>query len=117
MREVAGLRAPRGCAGNDFCAHKGTRFAIDCLMHTSAPRPEMSQVSPSDIQVRNGIQEQMHRQGGVDATKIGIVVRGGQVLLWGSVASEHERTLAGQIAAQLAADRAVINHIRAISQS
>jgi osmotically-inducible protein OsmY len=72
----------------------------------------MSQVSPSDAQLRARIQEQMHRHGEVDATKIGIVVRGGQVLLWGSVASEHERTLAAQIAARLTARTSVINHIQ-----
>jgi len=54
----------------------------------------------------------MHRHGEVDATKIGVVVRGGEVLLWGSVASENERTLAGQIAARLTARTAVINHIQ-----
>ena len=54
----------------------------------------------------------MHRHGEVDATKIGIVVRGGQVLLWGSVASEHERSLAGQIAGRITARSSVINHIQ-----
>ncbi len=54
----------------------------------------------------------MHCHGEVDATKIGIVVRGGEVLLWGSVASEHERTLAGQIAKRLTARSSVINHIQ-----
>ena len=54
----------------------------------------------------------MHRHGQVDASKIGIVVRGGEVLLWGSVASEHERSLAGEIAARITARTAVINHIQ-----
>jgi len=54
----------------------------------------------------------MHHHGEVDATKIGVVVRGGEVVLWGSVASEHERTLAGQIAARLTARTPVINHIQ-----
>jgi osmotically-inducible protein OsmY len=62
--------------------------------------------------MRARIEEQMQRNGGVDATKIGVVVRGGQVLLWGSVASEHERSLAGQIAARLTARTSVINHIQ-----
>lgn len=56
----------------------------------------------------------MRRHGGVDATKIGVVVRGGEVLLWGSVASERERSLAGEIAARLTATSAVINHIQAL---
>ncbi|MEI9938925.1 MAG: BON domain-containing protein [Pseudomonadota bacterium] len=81
-------------------------------MQTSNPRSGASQVSPSDAQLRSRIQEQMHRHGEVDATKIGIVVRGGEVLLWGSVASEHERTLAGQIAGRLTARTSVINHIQ-----
>jgi hypothetical protein len=54
----------------------------------------------------------MHQHGQVDATKIGIVVRGGQVLLWGSVASEHERSLAGELASRLTGRTAVINHIQ-----
>ena len=57
----------------------------------------------------------MHRHGDVDATKIGIVVRGGQVLLWGSVTSEQERTLAGQIAARLTGRTAIINQIQVFS--
>ncbi|MET0793837.1 MAG: BON domain-containing protein, partial [Polyangiaceae bacterium] len=62
--------------------------------------------------LRSQIQEQMHQHGQVDATKIGVVVRGGQVLLWGSVASEHERSLAGEIAGRLTGRTAVINHIQ-----
>ena len=81
-------------------------------MHTSDPGFGVNQVSPSDTQLRSRIENEMHRHGEVDASKIGIVVRGGQVLLWGSVASEHERTLAGQIAARLTARTAVINHIQ-----
>lgn len=81
-------------------------------MHTSNQQSGMSQVSPSDAQLRTRIQEEMHYHGEVDATKIGIVVRGGEVLLWGSVASEHERTLAGQIAGRLTARTKVINQIQ-----
>ncbi len=81
-------------------------------MHTSNQLSGVSQVSPSDLQLRGRIQEQMHRQGEVDATKIGVVVRGGEVVLWGSVASEQERTLAAQIAARLTKRSAVINHIQ-----
>jgi len=80
-------------------------------MHTSNQRFAV-QVSPSDTQLRARIESEMHRHGEVDATKIGVVVRGGEVLLWGSVASEHERTLAGQIAARLTARTSVINHIQ-----
>ncbi|HYP78040.1 MAG TPA: BON domain-containing protein [Polyangiaceae bacterium] len=78
-------------------------------MHTSQQR---SGVSQADAQLRSRIEEQMHRHGDVDATKIGIVVRGGQVLLWGSVTSEQERTLAGQIAARLTGRTAIINQIQ-----
>jgi len=56
----------------------------------------------------------MHRHGEVDASKIGVVVRGSEVLLWGSVASEHERTLAGQIARHLTARSWVINQIQVL---
>ena len=54
----------------------------------------------------------MHLHGQVDASKIGIVVRGGEILLWGSVATERERTLAGDIAIRLTGRTAVINHIQ-----
>jgi len=65
---------------------------------------------PAELRAR--IEREMHQHGEVDATKIGVAVRGGQVLLWGSVASEHERSLAGQIAARLTARTSVINHIQ-----
>jgi len=81
-------------------------------MHTANHREGVSQVSPTDAQLRSRIQEQMQRHGEVDTSRIGIVVRGGEVLLWGSVASEHERSLAGQIAARLTARTSVINHIQ-----
>ena len=81
-------------------------------MHTPHPGSGVSQVSPADAQLRARIQAQMQRRAEVDATKIGVVVRGGEVLLWGSVASEHERSLAGQIAAEITARNAVINHIQ-----
>jgi osmotically-inducible protein OsmY len=83
-------------------------------MHTSHQRFAVSQVSPSDADLRARIENEMRHHGEVDATKIGIVVRGGEVLLWGSVASERERTLAGQIAARLTARTSVINHIQVI---
>ncbi len=75
-------------------------------------RSGASQISPTDAQLRSRIEEQMHQHGQVDPTKIGVVVRGGQVLLWGSVASEHERSLAGEIATRLTGRTAVINHIQ-----
>jgi osmotically-inducible protein OsmY len=78
----------------------------------NAPYPGANQISPADAQLRKQIEDCMHQHGQVDATKIGIVVRGGQVLLWGSVASEHERSLAGDIASQLTGRTAVINHIQ-----
>ena len=81
-------------------------------MHPSNRDSDVSQISPSDAQLRSRIQEQMGQDGEVDASKIGVVVRGGEVLLWGSVASEHQRSLAGQIAARLTARTAVINHIQ-----
>lgn len=81
-------------------------------MHSTSNGLGTSQISPADTQLRRRIEEQMHRHGQVDATKIGIVVRGGQVLLWGSVASEHERSLAGEIAARITGRTAVINHIQ-----
>jgi len=96
---------------------EGTWFAPLPRMHTSNQRSGVSQVSPSDAQLRGRIQEQMHGHGEVDATKIGVVVRGGQVLLWGSVANEHERTLAGRIASCLTARSSVINHIQVIGPS
>jgi osmotically-inducible protein OsmY len=81
-------------------------------MHTSDQHFGVSQVSPSDTELRARIESEMRRHGEVDASKIGVVVRGGEVLLWGSVASEHERSLAGQIAARLTARTSVINHIQ-----
>jgi len=83
-------------------------------MHTNhnALGSAASQISPADAQLRSRIEALMHQHGQVDATKIGIVVRGGQVLLWGSVASEHERSLAGELASRLTGRTAVINHIQ-----
>src|SRR5690242_985839 len=91
----------------------GISLAAFRPMHTSQHDGlGVNQVWPSDSQLRSRIQDEMHRHGEVDATKIGIVVRGGEVLLWGSVATEHQRTLAGQIAARLTARTSVINHIQ-----
>ncbi len=64
-----------------------------------------------EAQLRDRILEQLARHGQLDATKIGVVVRRSQILLWGSVASEFERTLAGEIAAKSGDKLHVINHI------
>ena len=69
------------------------------------------QISAADAQLRDRIEAQMPRQGKVDGTEIGVVVRGEQVLLWGSVTSERERSLAGAIAAKVTGKASVINHI------
>ena len=66
----------------------------------------------ADTQLRNSIQDKLRSHGQVDATKIGVVVRDGQVLLWGSVAHERERSVAGEIAVRVADRTAVINHIQ-----
>lgn len=81
-------------------------------MHASHGRQGTSQISPADVQLRGLIETLMQGHGLVDAARIGVVVRGGQVLLWGSVATEHERSLAGAIAAKLTGRTAVINHIQ-----
>ena len=91
---------------------RGICFAARPPMHTAKHPPEVSQVSPSDAQLRSRIEEQMLRNSELDASKIGVVVRGGEVLLWGSVDREHERTLAGEIAGHLTARTSVINHIQ-----
>ena len=80
-------------------------------MHSSQARSGTSLISPADAQLRSRIEAQMHHAQ-VDATKIGVLVRGGQVLLWGSVATEHERSLAGAIASRITGRTAVINHIQ-----
>jgi len=84
----------------------------DTVMQPSQNPTGSSQVSPADAQLRKRLEEQIRAQGQVDASKIGIVVRSGEVLLWGSVASEHERTLAGDVAARVTGQTSVINHIQ-----
>jgi len=82
-------------------------------MHTSTdPSSTGPNSSPADAQLRGQLEAHMHEHGELDATKIGVVVRAGEVLLWGSVASHHERELAGRIAAGIAGSTAVINHIQ-----
>ena len=81
-------------------------------MDTSQDRIGSNDGSPADAQLRKRIEEQLQRHGHVDPSKIGIVVRGGEVLLWGSVASERERSLAGDIASTITGRTSVINHIQ-----
>jgi osmotically-inducible protein OsmY len=86
-------------------------------MHTADERARTHDMTPDDARLRAQIQEKMREHGQLDATKIGIVVRDGQVLLWGSVASAHERAIAGLIAAEVADRTAVINHIHVFRSS
>jgi osmotically-inducible protein OsmY len=86
-------------------------------MHTADEWARTQDMAPEDARLRARIQEKMKAHGQVDATKIGIVVRDGQVLLWGSVASRSERTIAGEIAAEVADRTAVINHIHVFRSS
>jgi len=86
-------------------------------MHTADERARTHSLAPNDARLRAQIQEKMKAHGQIDATKIGIVVRDGQVLLWGSVASQHERTVAGEIAGEEAGRTAVINHIQVFRSS
>jgi osmotically-inducible protein OsmY len=74
-------------------------------------------MAPSDAKLRAEIQDKLKQHGQVDATKIGILVRDGQVLLWGSVASASERAIAGEVAALVADRTAVINHIQVFRSS
>jgi osmotically-inducible protein OsmY len=79
-------------------------------MHISNGKSPANQPE-TETRLRERIQEQLKRHGRVDASKIGIVVRKGQVLLWGSVGSERERTTAGETTADIAGRLNVINHI------
>jgi osmotically-inducible protein OsmY len=86
-------------------------------MHTADEQARTHDMAPDDAKLRAQIQEKLKTHGQVDATKIGIVVRDGQVLLWGSVASANERAIAGRIAAEVADRTAVINHIQVFRSS
>jgi len=79
-------------------------------MHTSNDKGPGSEPE-TEARLRARIHELLKRHGRVDASKIGIVVRARQVLLWGSVGSESERTTAGEIAAGVVGRLNVINHI------
>ena len=92
-------------------------FAKNCCMHAADERARTHDMAPMDARLRAQIQEKIKAHGQVDATKIGIVVRDGQVLLWGSVASQHERSVAGEIAGDEAGRTAVINHIQVFQSS
>lgn len=61
--------------------------------------------------LRDRIRERLSTHGQLDATKIGVVVRRSEVLLWGSVASDFERDLAAAIAAEVGGRLHVMNHI------
>jgi osmotically-inducible protein OsmY len=80
-------------------------------MHMSNENPARHEHAESDARLRDGIHEQLKRHTRVDASKIDIVVRDGPILLLGSVASESERVLAGEVAANVAGRLNVINHI------
>jgi osmotically-inducible protein OsmY len=87
-------------------------------MHTTADEHARTKgMEPADAELRGRIQTKLKEHGEVDASKIGIVVRAGQVLLWGSVASANERAVAGELAAQVTDRTAVINHIQVFRSS
>jgi hypothetical protein len=90
---------------------EGTRFAPFGSMRPHEHEHPSNEQVRSEARLRDRVHEQLQRHGQLDATKIGIVVRNGQVLLWGSVASEFERNTAGEIAANIAGRQNVINHI------
>jgi BON domain len=96
---------------------RGMGFAPFCCMHTADEQVRTHDLAPNDARVRAQIQEKLKTHGQVDATKIGVVVRDGQILLWGSVASASEREIAGLIAAEVADRTAVINHIQVFRSS
>ena len=79
-------------------------------MHPTHDNPSQERAN-GDTTLRDQIHERLERHDQIDATKIGIVVRKTQVLLWGSVASEMERAAAGEVAASVAGRQNVINHI------
>ena len=86
-------------------------------MHTADEWARTHDMAPEDARLRARVQQQLKDHAEVDATKIGIVVRDGQVLLWGSVATANERTRAGELASEVAERTAVINHIQVFRSS
>lgn len=87
------------------------------VMHTADERARTHDMAPEDATLRARIQQALKAHGHLDATKIGVVVRGGQVLLWGSVATLSERSLAGEVTARVVDRTAVINHIQVFRSS
>ncbi len=87
------------------------------VMHTADERARTHGMAPEDAKLRARIQQGLKNHGQLDATKIGIVVRDGQVLLWGSVATANERALAGEVAAGVSDRTAVMNHIQVFRSS
>lgn len=69
-------------------------------------------MAPEDAKLRGRIHQALTAHGHLDATKVGVVVRDGEVLLWGSVATANERSLAGEITAAVVDRTAIINHIQ-----
>jgi osmotically-inducible protein OsmY len=86
-------------------------FALFPVMHQTQHDNPTEEPGNDEARLHEQIREQLKHHARIDATKIGIVVRKSQVLLWGSVASEFERTAAGDVAASVAGRRNVINHI------
>jgi len=86
-------------------------------MDTGVVRLRASDLTPEDARLRARIRRALQAHGQLDATKVGIVLRNGEVLLWGSVASANERALAAEIAAAVAPSAAVSNGIRVFRSS
>jgi len=86
-------------------------------MHTADERARTHDMAPEDAKLRARIQQALKAHANLDATKIGVVVRDGQVLLWGSVATGNERSLAGDITARVVDRTAIINHIQVFRSS
>lgn len=108
------------CAGNVVSALRpDAACTLQRLwfMHTADDHARTHTMAPADAQLRARIQQRLKDHGQVDPTKIGVVVRDGQVLLWGSVATAAERTLAGEVASGIADRTAVINHIQVFRSS
>jgi osmotically-inducible protein OsmY len=93
------------------------RVALFPAMHTADERARTHDMAPEDAKSRAHIQQALKTHGNLDATKIGVVVRHGQVLLWGSVATGNERSLAGDITAGVVDRTAIINHIQVFRSS
>jgi osmotically-inducible protein OsmY len=93
------------------------RVAAFPVMHTADERARTHEMAPEDAKLRARVQQALKAHGHLDATKIGVVVRDGQVLLWGSVATPNERSLAGEITARVVDRTVIINHIQVFRSS